>query len=133
MKVKTADLNRHALNWAVAKADGRKVIIDKFGQPKVALPGTSEQDSERGHGFSYYRPSTDWLKAGPIIERERISVAPLARDWEATLDLDEGDAMVQVSVGPTPLIAAMRCFVASKLGEEIEVPDNLFTAFVAIE
>ena len=27
--------------------------------------------------------------------------------------------------GPTPLIAAMRCYVASKLGDEVEVPDEL--------
>ena len=27
--------------------------------------------------------------------------------------------------GPTPLIAAMRCYVISKLGEEVEVPDEL--------
>lgn len=26
--------------------------------------------------------------------------------------------------GPTPLIAAMRCYVASKLGEEVEIPDE---------
>ena len=27
--------------------------------------------------------------------------------------------------GPTPLIAAMRCFCCSKLGDEVEVPDEL--------
>ena len=27
--------------------------------------------------------------------------------------------------GPTPLIAAMRCYVASKLGDEVEVPVEL--------
>ena len=27
--------------------------------------------------------------------------------------------------GPTPLIAAMRCYVASKLGDEIEIPTEL--------
>jgi hypothetical protein len=26
---------------------------------------------------------------------------------------------------PTPLIAAMRCYVASKLGDEVDVPDEL--------
>jgi len=35
------------------------------------------------------------------------------------LDHDEG------VYGPTPLIAAMRCFVASKLGEEVDVPQEL--------
>ena len=27
--------------------------------------------------------------------------------------------------GPTPLIAAMRCYVASKLGDEVDVPEEL--------
>lgn len=29
--------------------------------------------------------------------------------------------------GPTPLIAAMRCYVASKLGDEVEIPEELLT------
>ena len=29
--------------------------------------------------------------------------------------------------GTTPLIAAMRCFVASKLGEEVDIPQELLT------
>jgi hypothetical protein len=27
--------------------------------------------------------------------------------------------------GPTPLFAAMRCYVASKLGDEVDVPEDL--------
>jgi hypothetical protein len=27
--------------------------------------------------------------------------------------------------GPTPLIAAMRCYVASKLGDYIDIPEEL--------
>ncbi len=42
---------------------------------------------------------------------------------------DEWEAMIKggffTSYGSTPLIAAMRCYVASKLGEEVEVPDEL--------
>ena len=29
------------------------------------------------------------------------------------------------SFGPTPLIAAMRCYVTSKLGDEVEIPEAL--------
>jgi hypothetical protein len=29
------------------------------------------------------------------------------------------------SYGPTPLVAAMRCYVASQLGDEVDVPDEL--------
>jgi len=32
--------------------------------------------------------------------------------------------------GPTPLIAAMRCFVASKVGDEVEIPDILCNSYI---
>lgn len=70
-----------------------------------------------------FRPSIDWDQAGPIIFRENISLAgmdPMHDYWSA---------MTQYGAnkydGPTPLIAAMRCFVASKLGHVVEVPDEL--------
>ena len=28
-------------------------------------------------------------------------------------------------IGPTPLIAAMRCYVASKLGDDVDIPEEL--------
>jgi len=39
-------------------------------------------------------------------------------EWEA-------ETWGYISEGPTPLIAAMRCYVLSKLGEEIEIPEEL--------
>jgi hypothetical protein len=69
-----------------------------------------------------YHPSTDWMQGGPLIESEKIWLAaPLnsaRREWSASLDCS-----VDHSLGPTPLIAAMRAFVASKLGDEVEVPE----------
>jgi len=72
-------------------------------------------------------PSIAWEQGGPIIDREKISTAPLNDDvWVAfkyedglTFDLaiDEPDA-----AGKTPLEAAMRAFVSSKFGDE--VPDQ---------
>ena len=62
----------------------------------------------------YWQPSELWEQAGPIIERERISWADYGKFFKA------GDYR-----GPTPLIAAMRCFVASKLGDEVEIPEQL--------
>jgi len=105
--MKTSELTGAALDWAV----------------HVALYGSCE-----GHAEHEY--STDWSQGGPIIEREEISTAKL----EETLP----DAMAPhpacwsghidgafVRYGPTPLIAAMRCYVASKLGDEIEIPEEL--------
>jgi len=37
---------------------------------------------------------------------------------------DENDPIIH-GKGPTPLIAAMRCYVASKLGDEVEIPQEL--------
>lgn len=65
--------------------------------------------------------STCWNKGGPIIQRERIDLDAYKTDWEASM---RGDAFV-VSSGPTPLIAAMRCYCASKLGDTVEVPEEL--------
>lgn len=71
--------------------------------------------------------STDWSQGGPIIEREEIALEPMTHDehgdgWLATRV--EGPA-VCMEFGQTMLIAAMRCFVASRLGDEIEVPNEL--------
>jgi hypothetical protein len=71
----------------------------------------------------WFNPSTDWRQGGPIIERERITID--AREhgqlWLAHSRLVGQDGIT----GPTPLIAAMRCYVASKLGDEIDVPNEL--------
>lgn len=66
--------------------------------------------------------STDWFRGGAIIEREKIGTVPMAEGWQAQF---EDERIGQVSYGPTLLIAAMRCFVASRLGDEVEVPDEL--------
>jgi hypothetical protein len=72
------------------------------------------------------RYSTDWQFGGPVIEREGIELWPdsandikdsepgvwFAHAWQAEKEFD----------GPTPLIAAMRAYVASKFGEEVELP-----------
>ena len=68
--------------------------------------------------------STNWSQGGPVIEREGMLIRPQPgyNLWEAWKHgADEG----HFSVGPTPLIAAMRCYVASKLGDEVEIPEEL--------
>ena len=69
-----------------------------------------------------YYPSTDWAQGGPIIEREGIDLQYQGGDndkWAA--DMFGAECSVY---GDTPLIAAMRCYVASKLGDEVE-PEEL--------
>ena len=71
--------------------------------------------------------STDWAQGGPIIDREELTLSHSpydhvsygrTRPWCA-------EKKGRMEYGPTALIAAMRCYVASKLGEEVEVPEGL--------
>ena len=101
--MRTLELTGAALDWAVAKAEG---------YTGVAL------ESRTGE---WYTPSSDWAQGGPIIEREGISIRQVLTDfWAAEVDAGEYE-----HDGPTPLIAAMRCYVESKLGHEIEIPEEL--------
>jgi hypothetical protein len=118
--MKTSDLLGPALDWAVAKITNPEWWNDGYmtGDPIAAL------DMDDG---SVYSPSTDWSQGGPIIEREEIALEPMTHDehgdgWLATRV--EGPA-VCMEFGPTMLIAAMRCYVAACLGDEIELPEEL--------
>jgi len=100
-----------ALDWAVAKCEG----VDYMSAHK------------NGFAVEYFSYSTNWAHGGPIVEREKIGF------WAYTLD-EEGNENPGwysetfegfVNCGATPLIAAMRCYVASKLGDDIEIPEEL--------
>ena len=128
--MKTSELTGAALDWAVAKCEGKNL-------PKYQIPGTPCAINVSPGGHENYQPSTDWAQGGPIIDREELSVEPLYTAggldcWQAyghNLRYDDHGNYIQGSdnrqYGPTPLIAAMRCYVASKLGDEIELPEGL--------
>jgi hypothetical protein len=61
----------------------------------------------------------DWSLAGEIIEREGINLDNYAKNpqWSAWTPAPERESGEAQAFGPTPLIAAMRCYVASKQGE----------------
>lgn len=112
--IKVSEASGAVLNWMVLKALGHDFI---------------------GFNLKYmdaYPFSTDWAQGGPIIEREfiELTVVPCGHSktyaltdvWIATL---VGGDMDDEASGPTPLIAAMRCYVASKLGDTVEVPDEI--------
>jgi hypothetical protein len=125
MKVKTAKLEGPALDWAVCLALGRTDMrID---------PDDGEMMAQDDFGYS-----THWNQGGPIIEQEQLSVYPFFIDgtfggWSSCdphhLKYDENGAFIEGSDfaqdGPTLLVAAMRCFVAHKLGEEVDIPAEL--------
>jgi hypothetical protein len=104
-KIKTSELEGLALNYAV------DICLGKQDEP--------------------YRPNyaNSWTHAGPIIEREGIEVKkgnPLYfPKGNENSDYYEPLWVAGKQHGGTPLIAAMRCYVASKLGDVVDIPDEL--------
>ena len=130
--MKTNELTGAALDWAVAKCEhpdlvwGNSIGIHHASH-QIVIPHLPEPQC-------YWSPSTNWAQGGPIIEREGIE---LSRDMGVYPDLPDGSLGVNLvhkwmanierrwQYGPTPLIAAMRCYCASKLGNEVDVPKEL--------
>lgn len=114
--MKTSELTGAALDWAVAKCEqtAGKNIREGYGGSLLVVDA-----NDFGAPAAY---STNWSQGGPIIEREGITIGPdTGLDWWVAR-IKGG---VCIDHGPTPLIAAMRCYVASKLGDEVEVPDDI--------
>lgn len=107
--MKTSELTGAALNWAVATCADLPypVVYDEDGRAVTVSP------------------STDWAQGGPIIERERIGVKYTGAAMGFVAWINGERSTKNDHYGPTPLIAAMRCYVASKLGDEIDVPREL--------
>ena len=103
MKMKTSELTDAALDWAVTKCMGYN------------------HDVSPNSKWGMWGWATDWAQGGPIIEQEKMRIAYNFDEhiWEAGWDCHVK------GWGNTPLIAAMRCYVASELGDEIDVPDEL--------
>lgn len=119
MKSKTSELIGNPLAWAVAVANGN--------EPFFWANWDGEEFPETDDGP--YRPDLEWSQGGPIIEREgintlvHVTVNGVITEWKAGKDWPMSH--FPYYTGPTPLIAAMRCYVASKLGDEVEVPEEL--------
>jgi hypothetical protein len=149
--IKVSNATGPALDWLVAKCEGYFSVHDDPAYWE-SPPGTKHFLAMRGpmhHPVGWTQASTDWAHAGPIIEREGITTAYCSGDlgeprsyWVATAEQQGWDYgygpyheqqedksaqfyKSEVVVGPTPLIAAMRCFCISKLGDTADVPDAL--------
>jgi len=92
IQTQTKELVGTELDWAVANYEG--VLHDDGSVP------------------DYYQPSVDWGQGGAILECERISIEWTGEDWMAYIKHDEE------FFGETPLVAAMRCYVAAQSGQE---------------
>lgn len=121
--MKTSELTGAALDWAVAKCEGS----DQFAQYTPHLRVYHQRTDSLSSYTVTFCPSTDWTRGGPLIERECIDVMFEGPEWYAYMRYEAADGYNRTLQydGPTPLIAAMRCYVASKLGDEIEIPEEL--------
>ncbi len=152
MKIKVSEATGPVLDWMVAKCEEHNFVV-VYGRGACRFPGVQAYNKRGGYELMplrlastlktaadadypgvffretrYWVPSTDWSQGGPIIERIK---GFQFKQWleckpdtccEAHIHNYEGD---WIQFGPTPLIAAMRCYVASKMGDEVEVPDEL--------
>jgi hypothetical protein len=130
--MKISELTGTALDWAVAKCEERTIRQNPMGKESTpAFYIWEEVPSGRGGILieksvymrigNKYSPSTNWEQGGPIIEWEGIEL--FLPTWKAKTTSYSGK--IVTCIGTTPLIAAMRCYVASILGNEIDIPKEL--------
>lgn len=122
--IKVADATNTQLDWLVAKCEGAK---------SIAFNGEYWIVTDTDGGWEYlgnlnYTTSPDLM--WPIIERKEIGTrrnvpCSKGREWEASPSPTAKGAGGVWGYGSTGLIAAARCYVASKLGETVEVPEEL--------
>lgn len=117
--MKVAELEGALLDYWVAKAEGLNAGLIKVGS-----------DQNAADGGMLFRPSAQWEEGGPIIESHNITLLDPnycnSGQWEAYMGAfpdvrdDRVVGMVAAGAGPTPLIAAMRAYVVSKFGDEVQ-------------
>ena len=119
MKIKTAELTGYALDYAVELTRGHVENIRIH--PTYKTKGVYRGD-QHDTLLSSCSPSTYWGHGGPLIEQEMIDVCAYRGAWRAARYVATAPTYGH---GPKPLVAAMRCLVASKLGDEVDIPDEL--------
>ena len=110
--MKTSELTGGALDWAVA-------LIEYPEWKEQGFLEVFPHDLSFDDG-TVYAPSTDWAQGGLIIEREKIAI-----DWDHDCWNASTDSHPAYYSAETPLVAAMRCYVASKLGDEVDIPEGV--------
>jgi hypothetical protein len=123
MKIKVSEASGPVLDWMVAKANGASA--DALESYVDGLRCADEGDY-----------CTDWSQGGPIIETKIDCLRKRSKAEEASLAYPNPNFKFKAEIfadidgyfcafGPTPLIAGLRCFVVSRLGETVEVPEEL--------
>ncbi|WP_313020970.1 phage protein NinX family protein [Atlantibacter hermannii] len=119
MKVKTAELSGRALDWAVGKAIGANVGVTIGGLVK-------EIASYNPIDMSLWQPTNDWSICGPLIDGYSPVITicrGMVRTEIATLENDV--SATGIGIGITYTISFCRALVSLKLGDEVDIPDEM--------
>jgi hypothetical protein len=113
--IKTSELSGKALDYAVALCEGTGYI-----------GGASQEMREHRLKMGVRPPdySSNWVQGGPIAEREKICILDANGAWAGRKTYWDNSKDSLIFYGKTPLVAAMRCFVASKMGDSVEIPEE---------
>jgi len=134
MKVKTAELEGAALNWAVAVSVKAEPVIPRrdgvFGFYVNSCPPCML--TEVPADGSRFRPSIDWSQGGALISKYRVEFYDQGEDYTAIFENDDSEHCLECGCthgsdmrGKTHLIAAMRAIVAAEIGETVDIPKEL--------
>lgn len=116
MKVKTSELSGVQLDYAVAWS------VD-WGQPVLHITSGGSFVELMGVVFS---PTSNWSQCGPLIEQYDMNVSAPFFGCEAWANIQTGSFGGAKSwKGVTCQEAICRAVVAAKLGDEVDIPDEL--------
>lgn len=128
--VATESLIGAQLDWAVAVAENKQFMADrivKLSRNEETTPQWVERETAvNSYRFVKFSPSIA-EEGNSIIKRESITVEflPESEVWWAKSPKNESGLIRHSNSGPTALIAAMRCYVASQLGPNVQLAPNL--------
>jgi hypothetical protein len=128
--MKVSELTGSLLDYWVARANGD--ALPRINNSGVCGVVVECEDGQAGTKRVDFCPSSDWSHGGPIIDRVRIATWHADNGWRAIhpkampsgysgdshyIDITEGDGEFS---GGSLLVAAMRSYVASKFGDEVQ-------------
>lgn len=134
MKIKTSELVGSALDRAVDLAEGFTFSLG-IPESQTAINESCRKGVwRRAPGgrwacmscFGHSRSSRDWGEGGPILTEAKISrTIDHSGLWIAYYGFNYSDDKEHMQCHTSELVAGLRCYVSMRLGDEVEIPDDL--------
>lgn len=129
MKFLVSQTTPRQLDWLVSEIENAlwekyDLAVESESDPLPYRPSEFLRDYQFCEKFS---PSQNWEQGGAIIAHMMKQNCFNVSSWGDSVEIEYCDKSVNTSTqtGPTLLIAAMRCYVESHLGSEVEIPGDL--------